>query len=189
LKYIELGPAGVTVTVAVPLCPSLVAVIVAAPCPCAVTSPLLLTVAIPAALVLHDTVRPESGFPAESRGVAVNCRVWPTVRLRLAGLTVTDATGTTTTATVTEADFPSLVAVIVAVPAALAVTSPLLLTVTTPAALVLHDTVRPESGFPAESRGVAVSCPVWPTVRSRPVGLTVIEATETEVTLTLAVPD
>jgi hypothetical protein len=58
--------------------------------------------------------------------------------------------------------FPSLVAVIVALPTATAVTNPLPLTVATAEALVAQVTTRPVSAFPAESRGVATSCTVWP---------------------------
>ena len=78
------------------------------------------------------------------------------------GLIVTDATGTVTAVTVTIAlaVCPSLVARMVAVPAPVAVTSPVLETVATLAAVVVHETARPVSGLPAASRGVAVSCPV-----------------------------
>jgi hypothetical protein len=55
----------------------------------------------------------------------------------------------------------SLVAVIVAEPAANAVTKPVLETVATAAALVVQVTVR-VSAVPAASRGVAVSCSVCP---------------------------
>src|SRR5207247_1042692 len=63
---------GVTVTVAVPLFPSLVAVIVAVPTVTPVTSPVADTVATDVALVAHVTTRPDSGFPAASFGVAVS---------------------------------------------------------------------------------------------------------------------
>ncbi len=65
----------VTVTVAVPLCPSLVAVIVAEPAATPVTSPVPLTVATPGALLAQAIARPLSGFPLASRGVAVSCTV------------------------------------------------------------------------------------------------------------------
>src|SRR5207302_66719 len=57
---------GVTVTVAVPLCPSLVAVIVALPIVTPVTRPVVETLATAEALDAHVTVRPVSVFPAES---------------------------------------------------------------------------------------------------------------------------
>jgi hypothetical protein len=103
-----------------------------------------------------------SAFPAESRGVAVSCVVAPTPTLAVAGLTVTVATGTWLTVTDAVPLFPSLVAVIVAVPTARAVTSPLPLTVAIVVLLLTQVTVRPVSAFPAESRGVAVSCTVCP---------------------------
>jgi hypothetical protein len=60
----------VTVTVAVPVLPSLVAVIVAVPPATPVTTPDEETVAILVALELHVTVRPVSTFPAASFVVA-----------------------------------------------------------------------------------------------------------------------
>src|SRR2546430_13153686 len=78
---------------AVPLFPSLVAVIVAVPAADPVTSPLALTVATPAALVPHAIVRPVSTFPLASSSLAVTCTVAPTGTLSDAGLTTTDATG------------------------------------------------------------------------------------------------
>src|SRR6058998_671354 len=82
----------VTVTVALPLCPSLIAVIVTAPTATPVTSPLL-TIAIPGALDVHVIERPGSGLPFASRGVAVSTATWPIATLADAGLTVTEATG------------------------------------------------------------------------------------------------
>ena len=70
---------------------------------------------------------------------------------------MTDATGTDATVIAEAPLFPSLVAVIVAGPATTPVTSPLPLTVATPALLVDHVTTRPASGAPVESCGVAVN--------------------------------
>src|SRR5881409_4101462 len=70
-----------TVTVAVALCPPLVAVIEAEPAATPVTKPLALTVATAALLVAHVTARPLRAVPFESFGVAVNWVVAPTVRL------------------------------------------------------------------------------------------------------------
>src|SRR2546425_13288072 len=64
-----------TMTVALPLLPSLVAVIVADPAATPVTTPLALTVAIAPLLVAHVTARPLRGFPLASLGVAVSCTV------------------------------------------------------------------------------------------------------------------
>ncbi len=124
--------ANVTVIAAVPLWPSLLAVIVAVPATPPVTSPFPLTEATAALLVAHVTVRPPSGLPFASFGVAVSCAVWPTVRLADAGLTETDATGTTVTVIATALLCPSHATVTVATPAATPVTSPLPFTVATP---------------------------------------------------------
>jgi hypothetical protein len=77
----------------VPLFPSLVAVIVAEPGATAVTRPVPLTVATVGALLAHVTVRPVSVAPAASSRVTVSCCVAPVVRLALAGVTATVATG------------------------------------------------------------------------------------------------
>src|SRR2546422_1032864 len=97
----------------------------------------------------------------------------------VAGLTVSDATGTFETVIVAIPPFPSLVAVIVAVPAATPVTSPAADTVATDVALVAHVTTRPDSGFPAGSGGVAASCSARPTGGLAVAGLPVTEATLT----------
>jgi len=89
-----LPPAGaVTVIVAPALFPSHVAVIVAPPTATAVARPLPLTVAAEESLLAQVTMRPDNGFPAESRGVAVSCTVCPTGTVATAGLNVTEATG------------------------------------------------------------------------------------------------
>src|SRR5439155_718967 len=69
------GCGACTVTVALPLCPSLVAVIVAAPA------------------AAHVTVRPDNGVPFASFGVAVSCTVPLTWTEAAAGATLTEATG------------------------------------------------------------------------------------------------
>src|SRR5216684_300925 len=127
----------VTVIVAVPLFASLVAVIVAAPAAIPVTTPLPLTVATPALLVAQVIVRPVRGFPFASFGVAVNCTVCPTATLAVAGLTVTDATGTLVTVTAAVPTAFSHAAVMMAVPTANAVTSPVPFTVVTPPLLLV----------------------------------------------------
>src|SRR2546430_15558236 len=83
----------VTVIAAVPLWPSLVAVIVAVPPATPVASPLPLTVAAAVLLLAHVTVRPVSVFPAASLVTAASCAVPPTERVADAGLTVTNTTG------------------------------------------------------------------------------------------------
>src|SRR5207244_1893268 len=179
----------VTVTVAAPLCPSLVAVTVAEPPARAVTSPLPLTLAIVVSLEDQVTTRPDKGFPFASRGVAVSCPVWPVCRLRDVGLTVTDATGTVETAMLDVPLWPSLVAVIVAEPVPAPVTRPLILTVATEPLFEDHVTVRPVSTLPAESVVVACSCAVAPTTIGAVEGVTLTAATGASVTLTVAVSD
>src|SRR5690349_6781889 len=179
---------GVTVTVADALCPSLVAVIVAVPTPCAVTTPPALTLATAAALVAHVTTLPVSTFPAASRSVAVS---WPACgigKLKLAGLTVTDATGTVVTVIDAVAVALSHAAAMIAVPAASAVTSPVPFTVATLPLLLAHVTTRPVKTFPFASLGVALSWTVCPTTILAVAGVTVTEATGTLFTVTAAVP-
>src|ERR1700716_634134 len=105
----------VTVRAAVPLLPSLVAVMVAEPDTTPVTWPLGFTVATLGLLLIHDTVRPVKVLPAESFGVAVSWTVCPICRLAVAGEIVTEATGTNVTVIVALLFLPSLIAVIGAV--------------------------------------------------------------------------
>src|SRR3989442_543257 len=179
---------GVTVMADAPLFPSLVAVIVAVPAVFPVTSPLALTVATAALLLAQLTVRPDSRLPLASLGVAVSCTVWPACTDAVAGLTVTDATGTVLTVIVAVPLCPSEVAVIVAAPAVTPVTSPLALTVATAGLLLAQVTVRPLRGLPFASLGVAASCTVWPTCTDAVAGLTVTDATGTVLTVIVAVP-
>src|SRR5437879_13844416 len=109
---------------AVPLRPSLVAVMVADPGDTAATSPVPLTVATPLLSLAQPIVRPESTLPLASLSVAVSCTVCPTGALAVAGLTDTVATGTTVTAKLALPLLPSLGAVIRAGPGATAVPSP-----------------------------------------------------------------
>src|SRR5207249_8570066 len=178
----------VTVTAEVPLFPSLVAVIVADPGVTPETRPLLLTVATAVLELVHVTVRPESGFPPASLGVPVSCTVWPACTDAEGGVTSTDATGTGVTVIAEVPLFPSLVAVIMAVPGVTPDTSPLLLTVATVVLELDHVTVRPERGFPPASLGVAVSCTVWPACTDAEGGVTSTDATGTWVTVTDEVP-
>src|SRR2546427_46285 len=181
------GP-GVTVMAAAPLCPSLVAVIVAVPAASPVTSPLALTVATAGLPLAQAIVRPESELPFASFGVTASGTVWPTCTDAVAGLTVTDATGTVLTVIVAVPLCPSEVAVIVAEPAATPVTSPLALTVATAGLPLDQPIVRPESELPFASFGVAASGTVWPTCTDAVAGFTVTDATGTVATVIAAVP-
>src|SRR5439155_603759 len=82
----------VTVSAAVLLLPSLVAVIVAEPAVTPATRPLPLMVATLVLLPVHVTIRPVSVPPAKSFGVAVSCNVCATRMLPVAGEIVTEAT-------------------------------------------------------------------------------------------------
>src|SRR2546421_970510 len=173
------GDAGTTVTAAAPLCPWVVAVMVAAPAVTPLTSPLPFTVATPVLLDTHVTTRPESGVPFASFGVAVSCSVSPTSTLAGDGVTVTDATGTRVTVTLDVPLCPSLVALVVPEPAVTPATSPLALTVAMFVLLEAQVTVRPDSGFPLASRGVAVSGTVLPSFTEALAGVTDTDATGT----------
>src|SRR6266568_3210101 len=177
-----------TVILAVPLCPSVVAVIVAAPVATAVTSPVEFTLAVAVLLLDQLMVRPESGLPFASFGVAVSCTVCPTCTLADAGLTATDATGTLLTLILDEPLCPSEVAVIVATPAATPDTTPLELTVATAVLLLDQLMTRPESGVPLASFGVAVRGTVCPTCTLADAGVTATVATGALLTVMLALP-
>jgi hypothetical protein len=150
----------VTVIVEVPLLPSLVAVIVAVPAATPVTRPVAFTVATVGSLEPHVTRRPVSTPPIESFVVAVNCVVAVTRMPALAGETTTEATGTSDTVIVLVPLFVSLVAVIVAVPGATAVTKPVDDTVATAVLLEPHVTTRSVTTVPTLSVTVATSAAV-----------------------------
>src|SRR3989442_15083640 len=154
-----------------PVCPSLVAVIVTPPIPRPLTRPVALTAATPRALLAQVTTRPLSGLPRGSFGIAVSCSVAPTSRLAIAGVTVTEATGTFVTVIADVPLFPSLVAVIVADPATTPLTNPLAQTLATAALLLAHVTTRPLRAVPFASFGVAVNWVVAPTARLAVAGL------------------
>ena len=77
--------------------PSLVAMIEDDPAVTPVATPVGLTVATARAVEAQVITRPVKTPPAESRVVAVNDAVAPTATEAEAGVTVTDATGTTIT--------------------------------------------------------------------------------------------
>src|SRR2546430_438613 len=149
---------------AVPLLPSLVAVIVAEPGVTPETSPELITVATDVLLLDQVTARPERAAPFASLGVAVSWTVCPAWTVAVGGVTSTVATGTLVTVIDAVPLLPSLVAVIVAEPGATPKTSPELFTVATDVLLLDQLTARPERAAPFASLGVAVSwtvCPAW----------------------------
>jgi hypothetical protein len=154
---------GITVIDDVPLFPSLVAVIVAPPTETAVTSPTPSTVAT--AVLLEDqlTARPVTTTLFASLVSAESCCVAPAITVAVAGLAVTEPTGTGFTVIVALPDFPSLVAMIVVEPTATVVTTPKEETDATAALPVLQVTTRPVSTLLLPSNAVAVACVVWPT--------------------------
>ena len=150
----------VTVTSAVPVLPSLVAVIVAAPMATAVMRPAEETVAT---LVLFDENvigRPESTLPWSSVTWAVSCFVDPTSTLTCVGERITAPTGLGFTVSADVPVFPSDAAVIVTAPGDTPVTSPVDVTVALRASLDDHVIARPVSVPPCASLAVAVSCSV-----------------------------
>src|SRR4051812_7147964 len=114
---------GVTVMVALPVLPSLVAMMFAVPTATAVTIPWASTVATAVLAELHVTTRPVSVLPLASRVVAVACDVPTAVMEPGARATVTVATGAMLTVIDDVPVLPSLVAVMVELPAATTVTS------------------------------------------------------------------
>jgi hypothetical protein len=189
LEKVTATEAAVTVTTQVDvLLPSaVVTVIVALPAVTAVTKPLDDTVAIEVALLLHDTFWLVA---LEGAMVAVNVSALPTVRLVDDLFKVTPVTGTEAAVTVTAQVavlFPSaVVTVMVALPAAKAVTKPFDDTVATEVELLLHDTFL----FVAlEGAMVAVNVSVLPTVRlvDDLFKVTPVTGTEAAVTVTVQV--
>jgi hypothetical protein len=156
----------VIVIVALPLLPSLVAVMVTTPSFFGFTTPDWVTIAMLLALVSHRMGRPVRTLPAASFGVAVNVMVLPFGIVAVGGVTATLATGAgaggAVTVTLAVPVLPSLVAVIVAVPAETPVTTPVDDTVALEL-LDVHVTTRPVSKLPPASRVVAVSVVVPPT--------------------------
>jgi hypothetical protein len=100
----------VTLTVAVALVPSLVAVIVTDPTATPLTRPLGDTVAMALLVVVQVTVRPGSTVPPASFAMALSCCVEPTDKLTDVGLTTTDATGMLDAVTVAVPVRPSALA-------------------------------------------------------------------------------
>ena len=158
----EYTPTAVTVTEALPLLPSLVAVIVEVPAPRPVTEPVLDTVAADGFDDDQVTVRPVRMLFAASRSVATNCCVPPAEIVAVSGVTDTVLTGAAWTVTAAVPILPSAVAEIVAVPAATPVTTPPLVTDATALLDVDHVMVRPVTVSPQLVRGVAVRTAVPP---------------------------
>src|SRR5688500_5793049 len=153
-----------TATNAVPLTPSLVAVIVTAPALSPVTLPVLDTTATVSLLEIQPTTRSVRTV-APDRTVAVSWTDAPTPMLLDGGPTVTLVTVSCLTLTPALAVRPSMVAHTTAVPAPSAETTPVADTVATDGAPDVHDTGRPVSTLPRASRGVATRTACCPIVR------------------------
>src|SRR5512140_271728 len=109
---------------AVPVLPSLVAVMFAVPLVTPLTRPVLSTVATDSSSEDHVIVRPESTLPLASSGSATRCTVSPTLMAALVGETRTDATGGGMTMIVATPDLPPELAAMCTVPSAMPVTTP-----------------------------------------------------------------
>ena len=184
-------PTGIATTVTDddPDFPSLVAVIVAPPGDTPVTTPVVDTVATAVLLELHVTTRFVTTVPFKSLTVTESGVVFPVRTLAVAGETVTVPTGTGTMVTDAVPDFPSLIAVIVAVPRVTPVTTPVVDTVATAVLLDAHVTTRPLKTVPLASVSVAASVPVWPMMIELVAGETATLATGAGVTVIVEVPD
>ena len=164
--------------------PSTVAVTFVVPGPTPVTRPVAETVATARLADDQITARPVSAFPAESRAAAVSCCVPPMASVVVCGATSTLLTVIgRTTATVAVADRPWLVAVIVAVPTARAVTTPVALIEATVGFPELHVTVG--AVIPASASIVAVSGWLLPIGSARTAGWRAIARTPSTVSVTL----
>jgi hypothetical protein len=149
---------GITAMLAFPVLPSLVAMTVVEPTPTAVTSPDDETVATLALPVLQVTTRPVRMLLLPSNVVAVACVVWPTCIGVEDRDTLTETTGVGVTVIEDVPLLPSLVAVITAVPAATAVTKPVVdETLARVGSLDDHVTKRPVSVLLLKSLSVSVS--------------------------------
>src|SRR5687767_13966652 len=147
----------VTVTVAKPNLPlNVCALTLVVPMPRAVARPCSDTPTISPTSAIHTIVPPVSGSPAAFRSVALNVSVSPNPSVAVAGSTVTVATVSTTVASAV-ADLPSTVALMLAVPAAIARTRPCADTTATALSLVVHATGQPCTRPPVPLRTRASS--------------------------------
>ncbi|MFN8582157.1 MAG: hypothetical protein U0163_14435 [Gemmatimonadaceae bacterium] len=113
-----------TVTLAVPRTPSLVAVTVVAPGVTAVRSPVAEMVATPVDDDVHEIPRPVRAALSAEKVAADICSARVTITFCVAGVTLTNATGTARTVTGADPRTPSTDAEIVAVPGAMPATVP-----------------------------------------------------------------
>jgi hypothetical protein len=133
---------------------------------------------------LHVTTRPVSVPPMLSLGVAVSCRVCPTVRVAVSGLTTTETTGTGTTRTTAVSFLSSAVTSIRAIPVVeVAVTRPSVPTRAIVVSKLRHVGV---TVTPGSNTVVAVIARVCVTITLKVSGDSAIDCTP--ITVTAAVP-
>jgi hypothetical protein len=145
----------VTVTITVAIFPSLVAVIAAVPGATPRITPSAAMVATSGLADDHVMALALRALPLASSAVALATVVFPTSIVADASDAVTDATGTGLTLTGALPFFPSLVAMIFAVPALIAVTRPVAETVATAALSELQSIALPGRTLLFASRAVA----------------------------------
>jgi hypothetical protein len=153
-----------------------------------VTTPIVLTVATAVLSEDHAIVLPVTTAPLASLVVAVACVDLPTPIVEDASDTVTDATAVATTVTCADPVRPSLVAVMLAVPAPTAVTTPVVFTVATAVLSDAQDTTRPVTTTPFASLVTTVAWVVPPATTLEEASVTVTLATGGTVTVTVANP-
>ena len=184
-------PPPVTVRVAVPDLPLKAAVMVEEPAATPVASPLLLTVAVAVLEELQVTCEVISWVvESEYVPVAVSCWVLPAAMLAVAGVTAMEDRVAAVTVKLAVPDLPLKAAVMVAVPAALAVARPLLATV----AVVVLEELQVTCEVivwvvESEYVPVATNCWVVPATLVAVAGVTAMEDRVTAVTVRVAVPD
>ena len=127
-------------------------------------APATVTVATLGDVDVQVIARPVSFAPRSSRRTTLAVVVAPSVSVGSASVSATVATGARAIAIGALPDFPSLVAVMVADPAAIADTTPALFTEAIAGADDDQSTVRPVSIAPTPERSSAVAVAVEPTV-------------------------
>src|SRR5579863_3641197 len=160
----------------------------AVPAETAVTTPTLLTVATAVSLELNTTFETSVALvPLLNVPIAVNCVVNPAAIELAAACSVTDSSAAAVTTTCVVPEQPPDVAVMIAVPAETAVTTPVLLTVATATLLELNTTpdVRVEL-VPPLNDPMAVSWEVRPTAMELAADVTVMDSSAAATTTTLA---
>ncbi len=143
------------------------AVMSAMPAPTAATSPVESTVATSVSSLDHSKVTPPIMVPSEVRATAMSWRVSPTWSITgMAAMIVTLAITGADSSTVTVAgilDIPFADAVIIAVPAVTAATSPVLSTVATSVSSLVQVNSTSSTAMPSEVNAIAMNWNVPPT--------------------------